>query len=222
MNRRSGYTLLELLVAIPIFSLVAAAIGTSAVACLKLCRTAVVEAELSLRARELREKLLFHVRLPTSTAAYDGLLSAPSTSRVDTVAFTYEGEQLPLTSIGSGNRVRQSHRLILAGSDDNTYPMDDHAPHDTANERWLRPGGFYLDGEAYTAEQFITTVPVRETSRNALSRAQVYLVLAAKAEDGTVLGRREEAMIVPFLNATQTQFAPSQLHTYTQSGGTGR
>ena len=220
MNRRSGYTLLELLVAISIFSLVAAAIGTSAVACLKLCRTAVVEAELSLRARELREKLLFHVRLPTSTAAYDGLLSAPSTSRVDTVAFTYEGEQLPLSSIGSGNRVRQSHRLILAGSDATPYPMDDHAPHDTANERWLRPGGFYLDGEAYTAEQFITTE--RETSRNALSRAQVYLVLSAKAEDGTVLGRREEAMIVPFLNATQTQFAPSQLHTYTQSGGTGR
>ena len=220
MKRRSGYTLLELLVAISIFSLVAAAIGTSAVACLKLCRTAVVEAELSLRARELREKLLFHVRLPTSTAAYDGLLSAPSTSRVDTVAFTYEGEQLPLTSIGSGNRVRQSHRLLLTGADDQTYIMDDHAPHDTANERWLRPGGFYLDGEAYTAEQFITTE--RETSRNALSRAQVYLVLAAKAEDGTVLGRREEAMIVTFLNATQTQFAPSQLHTYTQSGGTGR
>lgn len=220
MKRRSGYTLLELLVAISIFSLVAAAIGTSAVACLKLCRTAVVEAELSLRTRELREKLLFHVRLPTSTAAYDGLLSAPSTSRVDTVAFTYEGEQLPLTSIGSGNRVRQSHRLLLTGADDQTYIMDDHAPHDTANERWLRPGGFYLDGEAYTAEQFITTE--RETSRNALSRAQVYLVLSAKAEDGTVLGRREEAMIVPFLNATQTQFAPSQLRTYTQSGGTGR
>lgn len=220
MKRKSGYTLLELLVAVLIFSLVAAAIGTSAVACLRLCRTAVVEAELSLRARELREKLLFHVRLPTSTAAYDGLLSAPSTSRVDTVAFTYEGEQLPLTSIGSGNRVRQSHRLILAGSDDNTYPMDDHAPHNTANERWLRPGGFYLDGEAYTAEQFITTV--RETSRNALSRAQVYLVLSAKAEDGTLLGRREETMIVPFLNSIQTQFAPSQLRTYTQSGGTGR
>ena len=220
MKRKSGYTLLELLVAVSIFSLVAAAIGTSAVACLRLCRTAVVEAELSLRARELREKLLFHVRLPTSTAAYDGLLSAPSTSRVDTVAFTYEGEQLPLTSIGSGNRVRQSHRLILAGSDDNTYPMDDHAPHNTANERWLRPGGLYLDGEAYTAEQFITTV--RETSRNALSRAQVYLVLSAKAEDGTLLGRREETMIVPFLNSIQTQFAPSQLRTYTQSGGTGR
>lgn len=220
MNRRSGYTLLELLVAISIFSLVAAAIGTSAVACLKLCRTAVVEAELSLRARELREKLLFHVRLPTSTAAYDGLLSAPSTSRVDTVAFTYEGEHLPITSIGSGNRARQSHRLLLTGADDQTYIIDDHAPHNTANERWLRPGGFYLDGEAYTAEQFITTE--RETSRNALSRAQVYLVLSAKAEDGTVLGRREEAMIVPFLNATQTQFAPSQLHTYTQSGGTGR
>ena len=220
MKRKSGYTLLELLVAVSIFSLVAAAIGTSAVACLRLCRTAVVEAELSLRARELREKLLFHVRLPTSTAAYDGLLSAPSTSRVDTVAFTYEGEQLPLTSIGSGNRVRQSHRLILAGSDDNTYPMDDHAPHNTATERWLRPGGLYLDGEAYTAEQFITTV--RETSRNALSRAQVYLVLSAKAEDGTLLGRREETMIVPFLNSIQTQFAPSQLRTYTQSGGTGR
>lgn len=220
MKRSSGYTLLELLVAISIFSLVAAAIGTSAVACLKLCRTAVVEAELSLRARELREKLLFHVRLPTSTAAYDGLLSAPSTSRVDTVAFTYEGEQLPITSIGSGNRARQSHRLLLTGADDQTYIIDDHAPHNTANERWLRPGGFYLDGDAYTAEQFITTV--RETSRNALNRAQVYLVLSAKAEDGTVLGRREEAMIVPFLNATQTQFAPSQLHTYTQSGGTGR
>ena len=220
MKRTSGYTLLELLVAVSIFSLVAAAIGTSAVACLRLCRTAVVEAELSLRARELREKLLFHVRRPTTTAAYDGLLSAPSTSRVDTVAFSYEGEQLPLTSISSGNRARQSHRLFLTGSDDQTYPMDDHAPHNTANERWLRPGGFYLDGEAYTTEQFITTVS--ETSRNALSRAQVYLVLSAKAEDGTVLGRREETMIVPFLNSIQTQFAPSQLHTYTQSGGTGR
>ena len=151
MNRRSGYTLLELLVAISIFSLVAAAIGTSAVACLKLCRTAVVEAELSLRARELREKLLFHVRLPTSTAAYDGLLSAPSTSRVDTVAFTYEGEQLPLTSIGSGNRVRQSHRLILAGSDDNTYPMDEGFRHEI-ERRVGGPCRFFLAHPANAEE----------------------------------------------------------------------
>ena len=217
MNRQSGYTLLEMLIAVSIFSLVSASIGTSAVACLRLCRTAVVEAELSLRARELREKLLFHVRLPTSTAAYDGLLSAPSTSRVDSVAFTYEGEQLPLGTINNGNRPRQSHRLLLAGSGDQTYPMDDHAPHNAANERWLRPGGFYLAGDAYTTEPFITSVA--ETSRNALRRAQVYMALSVKAEDGTVLGRREETMIVPFLNAVQTQVEPAQLHTYTRSTG---
>lgn len=220
MKRQSGYTLLELLIAVSIFSLVAASIGTSAVACLRLCRTAIVEAEISLRARELREKLLFHVRLPTANTVYDGLLSAPSTSRVDSVAFTYEGEQLPIGDIPNGNRARQSHRILLAGSGDQTYPMDDHAPHNTANERWLRPGGFYLDGDAYTAESFITTV--QETSRNALSRAQVYIAVTATTSDGTVLGRREETMIVPFLNSVQTQVAPSQLHTYTQSGGTGR
>lgn len=220
MKRQSGYTLLEMLIAVSIFSLVSASIGSSAVACLRLCRTAVVEAELSLRARELREKLLFHVRLPTSTAAYDGLLSAPSTSRVDSVAFSYEGEQLPLGNIANGNRARQSHRLFLAGSGDQTYPMDDHAPHNTANERWLRPGGFYLAGDAYTTEPFITSVA--ETSRNALRRAHVYMALSVKAADGTVLGRREETMIVPFLNAVQTQVAPTQLHTYTQSGGAGR
>lgn len=220
MKRQSGYTLLELLIAVSIFSLVVASIGTSAVACLRLCRTAIVEAEISLRARELREKLLFHVRLPTATTVYDGLLSAPSTSRVDSVAFTYEGEQLPIGDIPNGNRARQSHRILLAGSGDQTYPMDDHAPHNTANERWLRPGGFYLDGDAYTAESFITTV--QETSRNALSRAQVYIAVTATTSDGTVLGRREETMIVPFLNSVQTQVAPSQFHTYTQSGGTGR
>lgn len=220
MKRQSGYTLLELLIAVSIFSLVVASIGTSAVACLRLCRTAIVEAEISLRARELREKLLFHVRLPTANTVYDGLLSAPSTSRVDSVAFTYEGEQLPIGDIPNGNRARQSHRILLAGSGDQTYPMDDHAPHNTANERWLRPGGFYLDGDAYTAESFITTV--QETSRNALSRAQVYIAVTATTSDGTVLGRREETMIVPFLNSVQTQVAPSQLHTYTQSGGTGR
>lgn len=219
MKSRTGYTLVELLIAVSVLSFVSAALASSAVACFRLCRTATAEAELSLRARELREKLLFHVRTPTATMAYDGLLSAPSTSRVDTVAFMYNGEELPVTTISGLDRRVQAHRLFLTGSGNQTYPMDDQAPHDTIHRRWLRPGGFCLSGDAYEGTEFITVV--RDGTRNALSRLQVFLALTATADDGTVLGTRHEAMIVPCLNAVQTQ--TSQLFSYTNavSGGSG-
>lgn len=186
---KSAYTLVELMFAISILSIVAASFGSSLVACLKLYRGAVAQSELALRGRELRDKLLFHIRRPSSTVVYDGLLSAYAPT-IDGVAFTYSGIQIPFTAVPL-TYTAQSHRLLLESSNESIYPVDDQAPHDDSNFAWLRPGGLFFSNDM-TWNSFLN-------SRDRTSSNRIYLriSLSATAPDGQNLGTRNECAIVP-------------------------
>ena len=60
--RRAGFTLLEVMFATAIFSIVAASVATFFIGVQRLSRRAMATAELSTAMREMREKLLFHAQ----------------------------------------------------------------------------------------------------------------------------------------------------------------
>ena len=76
MHRRSvGFTLLEVMFATAIFSIVAASLLTFFIGVQRLSRRATATAELSVAMRELREKLLFHAQPANDGVVSSGLLS---------------------------------------------------------------------------------------------------------------------------------------------------
>ena len=73
---KKGFTLLEMMTAVGIFSLVIAGVGSAFIGVIRMSKTAMAEAELSVRMRMFREKLLYHVEPPRDGKIYAGLLTA--------------------------------------------------------------------------------------------------------------------------------------------------
>lgn len=78
---RRGFTLVEAMISTAVAALVFGGAASFFVVSSRLVRQAFAEAELSVRTREVREKLLFHVLPPSGGKVWPGLLSArPSRS----------------------------------------------------------------------------------------------------------------------------------------------
>lgn len=80
---RRGFTLIEMMFAVAIFSLIVGAFGTAFVGIHRLIDRSYTEAELSVRTRLLRERLLFHVTPMLGGATYVGAFSGVSDFRSD-------------------------------------------------------------------------------------------------------------------------------------------
>lgn len=68
---RKGFTLVEMMFAVTIFLLVTASLGAASIGIQRLVRRAYAEAELSVRMRLMREKILFH---PDRIVLADGVI----------------------------------------------------------------------------------------------------------------------------------------------------
>ena len=77
---RCGFTLVELMLAMTVFVIIAAALASSFLGGIRLLKATFATAEMSLQARELRDRLLFHVTPPHDGMVWTGLLAG--TNRV--------------------------------------------------------------------------------------------------------------------------------------------
>ena len=109
IRRRAGFTLLEVMFATAIFSIVAASLVTFFIGVQRLSRRATATAELSTAMREMREKLLFHAQPAGDGVVRSGLLSGVSRGSspieagikvlVDAPVFTLDGGAVSLGEI---------------------------------------------------------------------------------------------------------------------------
>jgi len=172
-----------MLVAVVIFTLVVAGIGTSFVAVMRLSRRAMAEAELSVRMRELREKLLFHVAPPHGGRVWAGLLSGErgveAGVKIRTPAEGYDlatGVGVPQTI----ELVRHSGRVGFVNDGDRTDDAWDH--------RWLAPGGFAMLPEAEAlgyAQQdsrFFYTITLEASAQGVTRRERIVVPLFGRAQ----------------------------------------
>jgi len=194
---RAGFTLVEVLVATGILTIVVAQVVGVIVPCVRLFHGVIAQCELPLRTRELREKLLFHMRPPEANKGYGGLLSVQSI-HTDTVAVNMVDEYvpIPLTLKREGT---QSHRLFSWQDEKGWFLMNDHLPHVAPYMYWLRTGGMYQGGSQNWEDV------VERRNLDTQNRLYVNLQVSAGSIAGLDLGTRAERVIVPLFGREQQQ-----------------
>lgn len=190
MKRRRGFTLVELTVASGIMVLAIGGVLSLFAGVRRMTGTAVSEAELSIRMRELREKLLFHAAPPHDGRVWSGVLSGTHTSSV------VEGGRKIVMSRAYGydltgsQIVSQRIELVPVTSGSATFFGNDGDRHDERwRHRWLDPGG-------------ISWLSDRYLDSTALSRGSVFYVTLAASANG--LTRRERVAVPVFGKAQRT------------------
>ena len=150
---RGGFTLVEMMLALAIFSLVVGGLMTSVVAIHKTSLDAFATAELSVRTRELRDKLLFHAAPPHGGCVWAGIRSGNAGDGQQVI----QGGKIRMLTFGArtdtGNSVEQTIELVPSVDGESRRFVNDG---DRFDERWtfkwLDPGriGFLPDAGADT------------------------------------------------------------------------
>ena len=196
-RQRAGFTLLEVMFATAIFSIVAASLVTFFLGVQRLSRRAMATAELSTSMRELREKLLFHAQPPDDGVVRAGLLSGVSRGSspieagikvlVDAPVFTLDGAAV---SLGEIQLLNDSGRFKNDGATDPWRTL------------WFRFGGS-VEGGASSGLAYLGD-DVFEGGV-AVSHGIYFLNLSASMGDG-------ERIFVPVFGTEQVKNTTSVFH----------
>ena len=149
--RRGGFTLVEMMLAVTIFSLVSGGLVASVVAMRKVATDAFATAELSVRTRELRDKLLYHAAPPHGGCVWAGIRSGGAEEGQRAV----QGSKIRMAAFGvrtaTGGSVRQTIELVAASRSGGgrQFVNDGDRTDERWAARWLDPGGigFLADDE---------------------------------------------------------------------------
>jgi len=209
---RRGMTLLETMIAVSVLGVVMTAVMSSFVAAQRMLKDAMGLSELSLAAREIREKILFHASPGAGGTSYAGLLSCrldgdtglPFASSGGAV--TMEGTSLgsSLSATGSTAKVR----IELHESAGGRRYLCNVAAGGSPTSRWMSPPGTGIAASSLAdLVSFDTPAAVGSCSygsaQNAV-RLNIDLVIASDARnpDGSPMVRRER-IVAPVFGAVQ-------------------
>ena len=140
-SRSGGFTLVEMMLALAIFSLVVGGLMTSLVAIRKMSLDAFATAELSVRTRELRDKLLFHAAPPHGGCVWAGIRSGNAGDDQKVV----QGAKIRMLTFGvrtdTGNSAAQTIELVpSADGATRRFVNDGDRIDDRWTFKWLDPG----------------------------------------------------------------------------------
>ena len=199
IRRRAGFTLLEVMFATAIFSIVAASLVTFFIGVQRLSRRATATAELSVAMRELREKLLFHAQPPDDESVRSGLLSGskrgPSPIEagikvlVDAPVFTLDGAAV---SLGEIQLLNDSGRFKNDGASDPWRTL------------WFRFGGS-VGGGASSGLEYLGD----DVFEDGVASLGLYFLNLSASEGGVVHGER---IAVPVFGTEQVKNTTSVFH----------
>ena len=132
---RSGFTLVETMVATTIAALVFAAIAATFIFCQRMFRITMAEAEISLMMREIRDKLLFRAGPGLNSGLLTGKASA------DSASITMEWDDTAESP--------ESIRLVWRTDSGKPggYFFNERRPHTSPNISWFKPNEFRLRQE---------------------------------------------------------------------------
>lgn len=172
-----GFTLVELMFSSTIFVLVLGGVFSLFLGVQRLSRTAFAEAELSVRMRELREKLLFHVAPPHDGKVWSGILSGSSSGPVVEGGVKVRMDTCWGLETASVTPVAQTVELVRRTEGARRWFGNDGDRHDEQwPVKWLCPGGYsnlpaegFVDDKQLDAGVFFVTL---EMSANGVTRSE--------------------------------------------------
>ena len=196
---RAGFTLLEVMFATAIFSIVAASVATFFIGVQRLSRRAMATAELSTAMREMREKLLFHAQPAGDGVVWSGLLSGVSRGSspieagikvlVDAPVFTVDGGAV---SLGEIQLLNDSGRFKNDGASDPWRTL------------WFRFGGS-VEGGAESGLCYLGD----DVFEDGVASLGLYFLNLSASEGGVVHGER---IAVPVFGTEQVKNTTSVFH----------
>lgn len=133
---RSGFTLVETMVASSIALIVLLALAGTFLFCQKMLRLSMAEAESALALRDVRDKLLFRA----GPGLNSGLLTGKASADGASITMSWEDES------EGPNAIRLVWRTLSdSGSDVSAGTFfNERVAHTDANLKWFRPGGFFM------------------------------------------------------------------------------
>lgn len=129
---KSGFTLVETMVSTTIAAIAFAAIAATFIFCQRMFRITMAEAEISLKMRDIRDKLLFRAGPGLNSGLLTGKASADSASITMAWEDTLEGPE--------------SIRLVWRTDSGKPggYFFNERRPHTAYNISWFKPSEFRL------------------------------------------------------------------------------
>ena len=137
-HNKTAFTLVETMVATSIASIILVTIVSTLLFCHSMFRRTMTEAESSLAAREIRDRLLFHAGVRQDGSRLDdGLLTGK---------WQYDNASITMKWKDS-NDGPENIRIILKSDDTGNYFFNERCPHNPSNDKWFRPSNFRLGDE---------------------------------------------------------------------------
>jgi len=192
-DRRSGFTLMELMMATFITILVMGGLCTFFLGAHRLVQGAYAESELSIQLRFLREKLLFHVAPPHNGKIWAGLLSGSSIGNSSVVESSFKVRMAANgIDLSSGVPCSQTIELIpnTGTSSDGSTARWFKNDGDRVDDQWQRP--YLRPVSGYLPNTWLTDSEV--AARN------IFFVTLDIAMNGY---RRGERLVIPVFGKVQ-------------------
>lgn len=208
-------TLIELMVSAAVLGIVMSAVVSSFITTQRMLKEAMGLSELSLAAREIREKLLFNASPYSAGTSYAGLLSC-TFNGTSGVPITSSGNAITMeactmgTSLAGMSATPSQVEIELKTSTDGKkrYLFNNKTPNATNKARWFWPvGTSILNTSMSDILSFDTRTTVNSSAYSTVQsavRLNLDLVITsdAKNPDGTPKVRRER-IVVPFFGIVQ-------------------
>lgn len=207
-------TLIELMISASILGVVMTAVISSFVTTQRMLKDAMGLSELSLAAREVREKLLFSASPYSDGASYAGLLSSKVNSSTKSPLnssgkITMEACTMGSTLADKSSTPAQAEIELKTSTDGKKrYLYNSKASNPTSKARWFWPiGTSILNTSMSEITSFDTRTAVNSSSYSSAQNAvRFYIDFAitsdAKNPDGSPMVRRER-IVVPILGVIQ-------------------
>ena len=204
---RSGFTLVELMVTSAISVLILGAVTSSFVGGIRLLKATFATAEMSLRSRDLRDRLLFHAAPIHDDTVWAGLLSGTNNNDV------LEGNATKIimhcAALKTSGNATASQTIQLIFKDPGTSKCsffsedryDERWP-----QRWLNPGGLNLLADSRN------TPPLTWARKadNTEDHSRFYIHLSGRADVAGLSVEHNERIVVPVFGKQQITCSDGQ------------
>ncbi len=197
---RGGFTLVELMITATISAVILGAVVSSFVGGIRLLKATFATAEMSLRARDLRDRLLFHAAPIHDNTVWAGLLSGTNSADVLEGNATKILMYCAAMKNHAGTTANQTIQLIFKDSgtakcsffSEDRY--DERWPY-----RWLNPGGLNLLADCAATAPLVWA----RKADNTEDHSRFYIRLTGRTDVVGLSVEHNERIVVPVFGRQQ-------------------